>query len=83
MATLRDVLPREFFIEHTESPAAKYLDVEVVARYRAWGDGPDALLWPGRHQHVNVWWHLANGKAVGWNENPSRGWSFPVVRTNL
>jgi len=36
--------------------------------------------WPGKHVHVHVWWELENGYAVGWNENPSRGWSFPVVK---
>jgi len=83
---LRDVVPREFFVEfmHTMprryqpepilTPAARLLDVEVVSAH----DGTVAG-WPGPHQHVFVWWTLANGKRVGWNENPSKGWSFPVV----
>src|ERR1051325_2307301 len=35
--------------------------------------------WPGRHRYVSVWYVLSNGKAVGFNENPVRGWSFPVI----
>lgn len=35
--------------------------------------------WPGKEKNVRVWWILANNYAVGWNENPNRGWSFPVM----
>lgn len=28
------------------------------------------------------WWELKNGYVVGWNENPSRGWSFPVEKSS-
>jgi hypothetical protein len=34
---------------------------------------------PGPQMNVHCWWELENGKAVGWNENPATGWSFPVV----
>ena len=69
-------LPRE---ERELSPAAKLLDVEVVAEYGHTNNNPKP--WPGKHKHVCVWWQLANGKAVAWNENPSKGWSFPVIGT--
>lgn len=69
---LREHLPREFFSEHTRSRAAKHVDVPVVREHRD--------FWPGREKNVLVWWELANGRAVGWNENPARGWSFPVVK---
>lgn len=71
--TLRDVLPPEFFLEHGTSLANRYLDVEVVR------DNKDGERWPGTHKNVYAFWVLANGKRVGWNENPGRGWSFPVV----
>lgn len=78
---LRDVLPREFFAEYADTPAARLLDEVVVARHDPDGmGGGSARRWPGTHRNVVVWWELANGKGVGWNENVARGWSFPVVR---
>ena len=35
--------------------------------------------WPGPHEHVRTWYVLDNGKAIGVNEDPDKGWSFPVV----
>jgi hypothetical protein len=55
----------------------KFRDVEVVEEY---GYGEKWKPWPGTHKNVMNWCVLANGYAVGWNENPSRGWSFPVVK---
>jgi hypothetical protein len=36
--------------------------------------------WPGPQKYVSYWIEIGNGLAIGWNENPSRGWSFPVIR---
>ena len=36
--------------------------------------------WIGKHKYVHNWVELANGYAVGMNENPSRGLTFPVVK---
>ncbi len=77
--TLRDWVPPEFFNEHHKSPAARFLDVEIVEEI----SGEEALsekAWPGRHINVFQWCRLTNGYGVGFNENPSRGWSFPVVK---
>jgi hypothetical protein len=73
--TLRDVVPQEFFAEFMGTPAARLLDVEVL-------ETVDGTLrhWPGTHRCVFTWWKLADGHRVGFNENPSRGWSFPVER---
>ena len=71
---LRDVLPHEFFKNFMESRAAKLLDVPVVETFRSY-----ITPWPGTHKNVHIWWRLANGKSVGWNESPARGWSFPVI----
>lgn len=79
MATLRDVLPPDFLLEYSDTPTAKLLDVEVTKECDATKPGE---RWPGKHKHVFAWWILANGKAVGWNENPGRGWSFPIVKHN-
>lgn len=84
LVTLRSVLPREFFTDgfmfiisspHISKPsnAAKLLDRTVVAVH----DGR-INPWPGIHKNVVIWWELDNGKAVGFNENPATGWSFPV-----
>jgi hypothetical protein len=83
---LRDWVPREFFGEFDDTKAAKYLDVDVVEQYGLSivkgeiqrKDKP----WPGKHRYVWNWVILANGYAVGWNENPNKGWSFPVIRIN-
>ena len=70
---LRDVLPKEALgPEYDFTP--KKLDTLVVKRHDVgWN-------WPGKHKNICVWWELADGTAVGWNENTSRGWSFPTVR---
>ena len=72
--TLRDVLPEAFFVEFMDTPAAKLLEVTVIAQHNG-----DERRWPGPHKNVHRWWHLENGKRVGWNENAARGWSFPVI----
>lgn len=72
---LQDVLPKEFLWgEYDESPAMKHRHALVTVKHDS-GAG-----WPGTHKNVCVWYELANGYAVGWNENPARGWSFPVVK---
>lgn len=71
---LRGVLPQEFFAEFMDTPAAGLLDEDVISEV----DGT-VVGWPGKHKNVYMWWKLANGKAVGWNENPGVGWSFPVT----
>lgn len=70
---LRDVLPHEFFSEFSDSPANKHLDANVISVHEHGG-------WMGKHKNVINWWKLDNGYAVGWNENPAVGWSFPVIK---
>lgn len=74
---LRDVVPQEFFREFRDTRAFKLLDCEVVATF-CLGDSKTWKSWPGKERNVMNWWQLADGRAVGWNENPGRGWSFPV-----
>lgn len=73
--TLKEAAPREFAQEFQDTPAWKHRDAEVTEEI----DGTKKR-WPGPHKYVFVWYKLANGLAVGWNENPARGWSFPVIR---
>lgn len=75
--TLRDWAPREF-LDYSDVPAYKHLDVEVVAQYGYIDGNPKP--WPGKEKNVHSWCVLANGRAVAWNENPARGWSFPLIR---
>jgi hypothetical protein len=71
---LVDVLPPEFTKgQYEDSPAMPHVFIDVIAEHR------DDRPWPGNHRYVKVWFVLANGKAVGWNDNPTRGWSFPVI----
>jgi hypothetical protein len=52
-------------------------DREVVAEHWiARGSAP----WPGPHKNVRYWVELDTGYAVGFNENPSHGWSFPIIK---
>lgn len=74
---LRDVLPREFFAEFSNTRAAKLLDNEVAECHSMVEPGA-YQRWPGREKNVFSWWKLVDGRCVGWNENPVRGWSFPV-----
>jgi hypothetical protein len=73
--TLRNVLPHEFFSEFLDTDAAKYLNEEVLYEI----DGC-CTAWTGNHKYVFNWWILENGVHIGWNENPSVGWSFPVSK---
>lgn len=81
---LIDALPREFRLSYDDVPAYRHRDVEVVMEWHGAAHEPEegvkAKRWPGPHKHVFVWYELENGYAVGWNENPGRGWSFPLIK---
>jgi hypothetical protein len=73
---LREVLPPEFLSgEYDDTRAFKMRDVFAIRTVDA-REQP----WPGSHKFVNYWYPLTNGYAVGWNENPQKGWSFPVIK---
>lgn len=77
--TLKDVMPIEFMgCEYDSCIARKFSDVAVI---KECDSANPAERWPGTHKNVNIWVKLANGKSVGLNENPGRGWSFPVINT--
>jgi hypothetical protein len=72
---LIDVLPAEFMNgSYEHSPAMPHVFVDVLETCHG-----DERPWPGKHKNVAVWYVLADGKAVGFNENKTRGWSFPVI----
>jgi len=76
--TLRDKVPQEFFTEYLNSKAAKFLDKKVEKEFGGFYESDKQ--WPGSQKNVHIWWILENNIAVGWNENPSKGWSFPVIK---
>jgi len=79
MSTLRDFVPHEFFAEFMDTRAATMLDVEVEEEHSLIDFCEDKWVsWPGTHKNVYNWVKLVDGRCVGWNESPSRGWSFPV-----
>lgn len=79
---LKDYLPDGFLSgSFDDDRAFKFKDVIVVKV----GDDVEVpshlrLSWPGREKFVFNWYVLSNGYAVGFNENPSRGWGFPVIK---
>jgi hypothetical protein len=79
MTTLREWAPHEFAEQFTDLPSFRHADVEVVTEY-GYGSDEKWKQWPGTHKNVQNWCVLANGYAVGWNENPSIGWYFPMVK---
>jgi histidinol phosphatase-like PHP family hydrolase len=68
---LREWLPEDAELSESDR-VFKYLDVEVVSEH----DNHH----PFKHKYVYSWCLLENNIAVGWNENPSIGWTFPIKR---
>lgn len=77
--TLIEAMPREFNGgEYIDTRAFKLRDKVVTSEHGATTNSN--YRWPGKEKNVFFWVILQNGYAVGWNENPSRGWSFPVIK---
>lgn len=85
MPVLKQVLPKEFGEErYRNTPAYELREAKVMAKKLATGapcSNRSELFeaWPGPHEFVRDWFILDNGKAVGFNEDPVNGWSFPVI----
>lgn len=79
--TLREWLPREFFGEYMDTRTAKFLDWNVIDDIRY--DHIDYHSCPIKMKNIYHWCKISDGikvYAVAWNENPSRGWSFPIKK---
>jgi len=74
---LEEALPfdAEIDLEGCDKALKKLMGKRVLYHY----DGCD-YPWPGTHKNVMTWWALEDGYAVGWNESPSIGWSFPSLK---
>ncbi len=73
---------REWIASHSqygtsefEQQIRTYADKKIVAEY----DGTVVAFPQKRKTYGNVynWVLLEDGTSVGWNESPSKGWSFP------
>ena len=80
MTTLAKWAPQEFLEQFDDVPSFKYRDVEVVKEYSMYEEDGSWKSWPGAHKNVTSWCLLENGYAVGWNETPSVGWAFPMIK---
>jgi len=81
MKTLKDSLPYD--AQTGERQLKNLYDVRVIKQHTMTNDYEPYIRWPGIHKNVMTWWELENGYAVGWNENPAIGWSFPVVKLKI
>lgn len=81
LQTLSEAMPKEFLSgDHDKTQAFKFRDEIVIKEHSMFTDQDEFQKWPGTHKNVYFWVELENGYAVGWNENPSKGWSFPVLK---
>jgi hypothetical protein len=78
--TLKDALPEEFMQSYRDTRAYAMRNIRVVAQHCSLWEQENYPRWPGTQKNVHFWVELENGYIVGWNENPSRGWSFPVMK---
>ena len=79
--TLKDVMPSEFVNgSYHDTRAYKMRDAIVTVEHCGLWEQDEYKPWPGTHKNVYFWAELESGHAVGWNENPARGWSFPVIK---
>lgn len=78
--TLAEAMPYEYLHDSAfdNEKAHKFDSVEVVWKQDVFNK--NSKPWIGKHKNVHFWVLLKNGYAVGWNENPSIGWSFPCVK---
>lgn len=73
-------------VEYRNEKAYKFRDIKVTKEHSRIGVSDGKIVdirykkWIGTHKNVHNWVELENGYAVGMNENPSRGLSFPVVK---
>lgn len=73
---IRDVLPSEALgAEFSDGEFRRYLNHEVIEEITEYDS-----RFPFKHKNIHVWWILEDNTAIGWNENPSVGWSFPVAK---
>ena len=81
MRILESVMPKRFLSQKYErTKAYKFRSIPVKVEHCLLHDQDNYKPWPGEQKNVFLWVELENGYAVGWNENPDNGWSFPVFK---
>ena len=82
MKTLREWLPSQQ--DTFGLSIEKFLDFEIIEEMRVDGkERSDHYQQPFTHKNIYNWCVITNGKktyAVGFNENPAIGWSFPYKK---
>lgn len=71
--------------EFDNAPAYKLKAEAVVmefCRYNLDGYDTDFVPWLGTQKNVHYWVVTENRNAIGMNENPANGLSFPVIKLN-
>ena len=66
--------------EYDKTKAYQMMEILVVKHHDSMIDQDEYQFWPGKHKNIYFWVELENGYLCGWNENPARGWSFPVMK---
>lgn len=78
--TLREALSYKTNDIYDTDRAYKHLDTEVVKEFSMSGEFWMSWQEFGHHKNVRNWYLLSTGYAVGFNENVSVGWGFPVIK---
>ena len=78
---LKEWLPQEFF-QYKHPEMEKFLNRPILINYNLYNENA-WRSWPGKHKYVQNWCIVSyedNYYAIGFNENPSRGWGFPIKK---
>lgn len=69
-----------YFNEKEQRKINKLMDVKIIKKFSL--NGQFWFSWQifGKHKNVINWWLLENRYAIGFNENPATGWSFPIKK---
>lgn len=67
--------------------AEKFLNIEIEKEYSSYPNFEEYISIIRKNTKFKTKYTysfvlLKNGWCVGWNENPSRGWSFPISKWN-
>jgi hypothetical protein len=66
--------------EYFDDKFNKYMENNVTHKHSRFIDKNKYKKWIGKEKYVNVWYELDNDIAIGFNENPNRGYKFIVKR---
>ncbi len=79
---LREWLENKDLSEKEQKRVSKMLDIDILKEFFL-GDEKNWISWQefGTHKNVMNWVILESGYCVGFNESPSRGFSFPVKKS--